>query len=35
MQKKNLTEKGLSGVYHTKWLEVYLLRAIVRMGERQ
>ena len=28
-------EKGLSGLYHTKWLEVYPLRAIARMGKRQ
>ena len=35
MQKKEFDEKGLSGVYHTKWLEVYPLRAIARLGERQ
>ncbi len=28
-------EKGLSGVYHTKWLEVYPLSAIARIGKRQ
>ena len=33
--KKEFDEKGLSGVYHTKWLEVYPLSAIARLGERQ